>query len=100
VVVLGHGKVLADDTVNAVRGIVGVRRVSFALDGELPALPGVVAVDRSEGRVHLLTPDSDRLVRGLVASDVDFRELEVAATSLEEAFLAITAGPAALATAA
>jgi len=102
VVVLGHGRVLADDTVAAVRGLVGVRRVSFAHDGEPPALPGVVAVEVRDGRTHLLTPDSDQLVRVLVASDVDFRELEVAATSLEEAFLAITGGsePAPLATAA
>ncbi|MEV4620457.1 ABC transporter ATP-binding protein [Asanoa sp. NPDC049573] len=91
VVVLGRGRVLADDTVAAVRGLVGVRRVSFAHDGAAPALPGVVATEVREGRTHLLTPDSDQLVRALVASDVDFRELEVAATSLEEAFLAITA---------
>jgi ABC-2 type transport system ATP-binding protein len=91
VVVLGHGRVLADDTVAAVRGLVGVRRVSFAHDGEPPALPGVVAVEVRDGRTHLLTPDSDQLVRSLVSADVDFRELEVAATSLEEAFLAITA---------
>ncbi|GAA1848803.1 ABC transporter ATP-binding protein [Asanoa iriomotensis] len=94
VVVLGHGRVLADDTVTAVRGMVGVRRVSFALAGEPPALPGVVAVERHEDRTHLLTPDSDALVRALVASDVDFRDLEVAPTSLEEAFLAITKEPA------
>ncbi|MEV0719383.1 ABC transporter ATP-binding protein [Asanoa sp. NPDC050611] len=94
VVVLGHGRVLADDTVTAVRGMVGVRRVSFALDGEPPALPGVVAVERHEERTHLLTPDSDALVRALVASAVDFRDLEVAPTSLEEAFLAITEEPA------
>ncbi|GIF76573.1 ABC transporter ATP-binding protein [Asanoa siamensis] len=90
VVVLGHGRVLADDTVTAVRGMVGVRRVSFAHDGEPPALPGVVATELREGRTHLLTPDSDQLVRALVASGVDFRDLEVAPTSLEEAFLAIT----------
>ncbi|MEV4532808.1 ABC transporter ATP-binding protein [Asanoa sp. NPDC049518] len=90
VVVLGRGRVLADDTVTAVRGMVGVRRVSFACDGEPPALPGVVAVEQRDGRTHLLTPDSDALVRALVASTVDFRDLEVAPTSLEEAFLAIT----------
>jgi ABC-2 type transport system ATP-binding protein len=90
VVVLGRGRVLADDTVAAVRGMVGVRRVSFAHDGAPPALPGVVAVEQRDGRTHLLTPDSDALVRALVRSTVDFRDLEVASTSLEEAFLAIT----------
>ncbi|MEV0806393.1 ABC transporter ATP-binding protein [Micromonospora sp. NPDC050200] len=91
VVVIGQGRVLADDTVNAVRGIVGVRRVSLIAD-ELPALPGVVATEHAEGRTHLLTTDADQLVRDLVTGGVAFRELEVRPTSLEEAFLAITTG--------
>ncbi|GAA3734698.1 ABC transporter ATP-binding protein [Micromonospora maritima] len=90
VVVIGHGRVLADDSVAAVRGIVGVRRVSLVAD-DLPALPGVVATERVDGRVHLLTTDADQLVRDLVAAGVAFRDLEVRPTSLEEAFLAITA---------
>ncbi|ATO15474.1 ABC transporter ATP-binding protein [Micromonospora sp. WMMA2032] len=90
VVVIGHGRVLADDSVTAVRGIVGVRRVSLVAD-DLPALPGVVATERVDGRVHLLTADADQLVRDLVTTGVAFRDLEVRPTSLEEAFLAITA---------
>ncbi|WP_089154563.1 ABC transporter ATP-binding protein [Micromonospora sp. NBS 11-29] len=91
VVVIGHGRVLADDSVAAVRGIVGVRRVSLVAD-DLPTLPGVVATERVDGRVHLLTTDADQLVRDLVTAGVAFRDLEVRPTSLEEAFLAITAG--------
>ncbi|MGR6316698.1 ABC transporter ATP-binding protein [Micromonospora soli] len=90
VVVIGHGRVLADDTVEAVRGIVGVRRVSLVAD-DLPPLPGVLATEQAEGRTHLLTADADQLVRDLVTAGVAFRELEVRPTSLEEAFLAITA---------
>ncbi|PZF97748.1 ABC transporter ATP-binding protein [Micromonospora deserti] len=89
VVVIGHGRVLADDTVAAVRGIVGVRRVSLVAD-ELPALPGVVRTERVDGRTHLLTTDSDQLVRELVIAGVAFADLEVRPTSLEEAFLALT----------
>ncbi|GAB3068080.1 ABC transporter ATP-binding protein [Micromonospora schwarzwaldensis] len=91
VVVIGHGRVLADDSVAAIRGIVGVRRVSLVAD-DLPTLPGVVATERLDGRVHLLTTDADQLVRDLVTAGVAFRDLEVRPTSLEEAFLAITAG--------
>ncbi|MGW0103355.1 ATP-binding cassette domain-containing protein, partial [Nocardia sp. NPDC003354] len=40
VVVIGHGRVLADDSVAAIRGMVGVRRVSLVAD-DLPTLPGV-----------------------------------------------------------
>ncbi|MEV4725390.1 ABC transporter ATP-binding protein [Micromonospora humida] len=93
VVVLGQGRVLADDTTAAIKGIVGVRRVSLVAD-DLPALPGVVATEHTEGRTHLLTTDADQLVRDLVTAGVTFRELEVRPTSLEEAFLAITADPA------
>ncbi|MBO4159832.1 ABC transporter ATP-binding protein [Micromonospora antibiotica] len=90
VVVLGQGRVLADDTVGAIRDIVGVRRVSLAAD-DLPALPGVVATEHTDGRTHLLTTDADQLVRDLVTAGVAFRDLEVRPTSLEEAFLTITA---------
>ncbi|WP_336205113.1 ABC transporter ATP-binding protein [Nonomuraea sp. LPB2021202275-12-8] len=90
VVVVGHGRVLADDTVRAIRDVVGVRRVSLVADG-LPELPGVIASHREDGRVHLVTSDPDRLVVELVRSGTAFSGLEIRPTSLEEAFLAITA---------
>ena len=93
VVVIGQGRVLADDTVDAVRGIVGVRRVSLVADN-LPDLPGVVRTERVDGRLHLLTTDADELVRALVTAQTPFTDLEVRPTSLEEAFLAITSGEA------
>ena len=89
-VVIGGGRVLADDTVTAVRGLVAVRRVSLTSAAELPPLPGVSAVDRDGDRLHLLTPDADRLVRDLVAAEIPFIDLEVRPTSLEEAFLTLT----------
>ncbi|WP_084958547.1 ABC transporter ATP-binding protein [Thermoactinospora rubra] len=94
VVVIGRGRVLADDTVQAVKEIVGVRRVSFGAD-TLPDLPGVLDVRREDGRFHLVVSDSDALVRELVGSGVPFGGLEIAPTSLEEAFLALTASEAA-----
>ena len=42
VVVIGGGRVLADDTVAAVRGLVAIRRVSLTSAVPLPDLPGVV----------------------------------------------------------
>ncbi|GAB3838278.1 ABC transporter ATP-binding protein [Micromonospora andamanensis] len=90
VVVIGQGRVLADDSVAAIRGVVGLRRVSLTSD-DLPALPNVVRVERDRERIHLLTGDADQLVRDLVTAGVAFRDLEVRPTSLEEAFLTITA---------
>jgi ABC-2 type transport system ATP-binding protein len=89
VVVVGGGRVLADDTVAAVRGLVDVRRVSLVADA-LPDLPGVVHIEQSDGRVDITTVDADQLVRALVRSGAEFRDLEVRSTSLEEAFLLIT----------
>jgi len=91
VVVIGGGRVLADDTVAAVRGLVAIRRVSLTSALPVPDLPGVVGTEREGDRLHLLTPDADRLVRDLVAHDVAFSDLEVRPTSLEEAFLTLTA---------
>jgi ABC-2 type transport system ATP-binding protein len=91
VVVIGGGRVLADDSVPAVRNMVAIRRVSFTNPVPLPALPGVVGVERDGDRTHLMTSDADRLVRDLVAHDVAFSDLEVRPTSLEEAFLTLTA---------
>jgi ABC-2 type transport system ATP-binding protein len=91
VVVIGGGRVLADDTVPAVRNMVAIRRVSLTSVVPPPDLPGVVGVERDGDRTHLLTIDADRLVRDLVSHDVAFSELEVRPTSLEEAFLTLTA---------
>ncbi|GII00284.1 ABC transporter ATP-binding protein [Planobispora takensis] len=90
VVVIGHGRVLADGPIAEVRGIAGVRRVALT-GGDLPELPGVLRTEREGERVHLLTTDADALVRELVRADVPFSDLEIRPTSLEEAFLTITA---------
>jgi ABC-2 type transport system ATP-binding protein len=90
VVVIGGGRVLADDSVGAVRGLVAIRRVSLTSRDPLPALDGLLGVEQQGDRLHLLTPDADRLVRDLVAFEVAFADLEVRPTSLEEAFLTLT----------
>jgi len=102
VVVIGQGRVLTDGTTAEVRGIAGVRRVTLTC-GDLPALsklsglsglsglPGVLRAEREGAVTHLLTTDADALVRTLVRADFPFSDLEIRATSLEEAFLTITA---------
>jgi ABC-2 type transport system ATP-binding protein len=91
VVVLAGGRVLADDTVDALRGRVALRRVSVTVPGVLPELPGVLGTELDGDRTHLLTADADALVRDLVAARAPFTDLEVRPTSLEEAFLTLTA---------
>ncbi|MFD8559584.1 ABC transporter ATP-binding protein [Streptosporangium canum] len=89
VTVIGQGRVLADGTVQAVRDVVGVRRVSFAAPA-VPDLPGILRSSIEDGRVHLLTTDSDLLVTELVRAGTAFADLQVRPTSLEEAFITIT----------
>jgi len=89
VVVIGQGRVLADGTVAAVRGLVALRRVSVQAT-TLPPLAGVVSMTHDNGRTHLMTADSDQLVRELVGTGAPFSDLEIHAASLEEAFLTLT----------
>lgn len=99
VVVVGGGRVLADDTLARVLDLVAVRRVGVTLTGGgrdlLAALPGVqdvtAATDARGGtRWTLVASDADAAVRALVTQGVAFTDLEVRGASLEEAFLSLT----------
>ncbi|NNH08649.1 ABC transporter ATP-binding protein [Cellulomonas fimi] len=100
VVVVGGGRILADDSLDAVVGLVGLRRVLLTVPAastvDLAALPGAHAAhaDDLDGRARrwtVLAEDADVFVRSLVGADVPFSGLEVRGASLEEAFLALTA---------
>lgn len=92
VVVMGAGRVLADDTVARVVARVGVSRVQLSTDepGRVAALPGVVRADRVDETDVLTVTDADAFVRALVQTGVGFRGLTVRGATLEEAFLALT----------
>jgi ABC-2 type transport system ATP-binding protein len=99
-VVIDNGRILADDSVDAIRALVGVHRVSLTAT-TLPPLPGVVATSSEpDGRIDVLTTDSDELVRALVRSGVAFRDLTTRPTTLEEAFVHITTAASAVVSAA
>ncbi len=98
VIVVDHGRVLADDSLAGVLGRVGTRVVrleSPRLDA-IAALPGVTHVDRdaaSGSAATLTVHDSDAFVATLVRSDLPFHDLAVRGASLEEAFLSLTREP-------
>ena len=89
VVVIGGGRVLADDSLDAVRSKVALHRVSLRLPAGCPELPGVERTEHDGPTTHLLTADADQLVRELVRRDVAFSGLAVRGASLEEAFTAV-----------
>jgi ABC-2 type transport system ATP-binding protein len=93
VVVLDHGRILADDRPEALVARLADRTVSArsALgDAQLRRLPGVVSVDREGEHVRLTTRSPEALLRALLAEDPDLAELRVEGAGLEEAVVALT----------
>ncbi|WP_351230403.1 ABC transporter ATP-binding protein [Streptomyces sp. NPDC002133] len=94
IVVIDHGRIVADGTGEELRRAAGGNLVSFDLAGRstegLHLLPGVVSVEVRGDRARLRTDDSDATVVALVGLGA-VRGLEVAPVSLDDAFLALTA---------
>jgi ABC-2 type transport system ATP-binding protein len=94
VVVIAHGRVIADGTGTEIKRMTGGRSVAFDLAGGgtagLDLLPGVRAVEVRGDRATLRSDDSDATVAALVHSGRSFTNLEINAAGLEEAFLALT----------
>ena len=88
VVVMAHGRVIADDTLPGILGRVGQRLVRLDTDepDRVAALPGV---GRREGDSYFVL-DSDAFLVALVRSGIPFRDLTVRGATLEEAFLSLT----------
>ncbi len=89
VTIIDHGRVLADGDLAHIRGLVSLKRVTLSC-AALPSLPGVTSVEHEGRHAHLFTGDADQLVRDLVTSGTDFRDLTISVASLEDAFLSIT----------
>ncbi|WP_371529463.1 ABC transporter ATP-binding protein [Streptomyces sp. NBC_01283] len=94
ILVMDHGRIVADGSGEQVKRSAGGSTVSFDLAGHgtegLTLLPGVVSVEVRGDRARLRTRDSDATVIALAELGA-IRGLEVAAASLDEAFLALTA---------
>jgi len=91
VVVIHQGQVLEEGSVAQIRGRVNLQRVQF----EASSLPGFLRemnVRRENETCTVYVQDSDELIRRLVMEGVQFSNLEVHRTSLEEAFLVLTGG--------
>ena len=96
VVVVGQGRVLADDSLSHVLSTVARRKVLVRLPDDgvaerlAAALPSVSPPEREGDRSAFLAADADAFVRELVRADVAFADLEVRGASLEEAFITLT----------
>ena len=97
IVVLDHGRVVADGTGRSIRAGVGGRTIRFDLPDaaahrdRLGSMPGVTGVDIEGHRIRLTTSDGDATVRAIVLAGLDVRDLESTSVGLEDAFLSIVA---------
>ena len=93
VVVMNRGQVVTEGPVQDVKAQAGLTRVKFRADA-LPALPGIVHIEREAEGYAIYTPDPEVLLTALVQSGARFHDLEVLPVSLEEAFRFLTRGTA------
>lgn len=93
ILVIDHGRLVADGTGEQLKRSVGGNLVSFDLAGRgtegLTLLPGVVSVEVRGDRARLGTDDSDATVLALAELGA-IRGLEVVPASLDDAFMALT----------
>jgi ABC-2 type transport system ATP-binding protein len=94
VIVLNHGKVVADGPGATLKAAVATRRIRFVTErpdrARLSELDGVTEVEICGTGVSIDSLDADATIRDLVGGDVDFRDLEITGAGLEQAFMALT----------
>ena len=97
VVLMAHGRIVADGPPTEIKARVGSRTIRATLPDasrdELAALPGVASADRRGEAVVLVCSDSDQAIRALLERFPAARDIEIAGAGLEDAFLALTADP-------
>ncbi len=97
VVVVAHGRLVADGSVAELQQHFGVHTVRFraATDGipqaVLEDLAGVRQVQRDGDLITLQTSDADATVRALVSGDITWRDLDVRSANLDDVFMALVA---------
>ncbi len=94
VVVVNHGRVVADGPGATLKAAVASRQVRFVCEHPDPArldqLEGVTDVEVHGKGVALASLDADATVRALVRHHISFTDLEVTGAGLEDAFVALT----------
>lgn len=94
IIVLNHGKIVADGSSTEIKATVNTRVVRFTLpDAEIANLRqlfGATEVQVHGHTVELHSTDTDETVRTLVDSRLAWRDLEVSGADIEDAFLALT----------
>jgi ABC-2 type transport system ATP-binding protein len=94
VIVINHGRVVADGPGATLKAAVAARHVRFVVADPDPErydrLEGVTDVKVCGTGVTLISLDADATTRDLVRQNVAFKDLEVTGACLEDAFVALT----------
>lgn len=88
IVVIDHGRVIADGTPEAIKSqvsAVAIRCRTRLADADLASLARVTGLSRDGGRVTLLTTSATATLRELLARDETIDDLTVTGASLEDA---------------
>jgi ABC-2 type transport system ATP-binding protein len=97
VVLMARGRIVADGPATEIKARVGARTIRATLPGvdvsRLSALPGVMHAERHGDSITLSCSDADATLASLHATFAGLRDIEVRGSSLEEAFLELTAAP-------
>jgi ABC-2 type transport system ATP-binding protein len=94
IIVIDHGKVIADSTPAEIKARVAGKRMTFSTpslsdESQLAGLP-LKSIQIEGRRVRLLTNEPEQVLRELFRRGVEIHDLEVAGADLEEAFIAMT----------
>lgn len=97
IVVLAHGRLVADGTAAQIKSRVAGRTIGLAADiGDtslLGGLTGVVGIESTGSRWSIHSTDSDATLRSLLDLFPQAHDIEISSARLEDAFLALTAAP-------
>jgi ABC-2 type transport system ATP-binding protein len=94
IVLMAHGRVVADGPATAIKATVDVRRIRATLPdadtSTLSRLPGVRGVEVHGNSVTLACSDADSALRALLTAEPLARDFEVTGAGLEDAFVFLT----------
>ncbi|TCU81864.1 ABC-2 type transport system ATP-binding protein [Curtobacterium sp. PhB25] len=99
IVIMRAGRVVADGTPAEIKAITATRAVRFSGLGAdahvaLRGLPGVVSLEARRDSVTLRSDRSDDTLRALLTAFPQAHDIQVVASTMDDAFLALTADPA------
>ena len=93
IVVIQKGKAIAEGTpqeLKAADGSRAIRCTTSLTESFVSAIPGVTSVEQEGNAMVVRTPAAEAVLRTMLENDATLSGLEVRATALEDAFLALT----------